>query len=254
MSNCAMRRTFAGSAATAAKAIEQATTARACARERGAAMQRYSATSSTGWHSYSLALKRALEHAHDVDRLARPPATRQVGDLVPAARAVGDDQRVRRRRADGRHQRELGHAHGDVVVCGIVPETSRHSATARLDEIHAELGDEAQHRLRRRYGIERFLVAVRVQERLLLRQRRTRRGASFSARSPRARNSSISSACCAKRRASSPSPITRNSSRIERRQDGSRPTTAAPRATCGRSAATTRRASAFASSTRPAAR
>ena len=74
------------------------------------------------------------------------------------------------------------------------------------------------------------------------------------ARCSRARNSSISSARSDRRCAASPSPSTRNSSRSVSRHDGSRPTTQAPRSTCGASAATIRRASRFASSTIPAAR
>ena len=58
-------------------------------------------------------------------------ASREVGDLVPAARAVGDDERVRRRGAHRRQQRELRHSHRHVVVRGIVAEAAGHAAAAR---------------------------------------------------------------------------------------------------------------------------
>ncbi len=91
--------------------------------------------------------ERALQHADDVDRLARGAAAREIGNLVPAARPVGDDERVRRRRAHGRQQRQLGHPDRHVVVRGVVAEAARHPAAARLDQLDGETRDEAQHRL-----------------------------------------------------------------------------------------------------------
>ncbi len=122
-------------------------------------------------HAHSYNSKRPFEHPRDVDCLALSTAAREIGDLVPAARAVGDDQRVRRRGAHGRQERQLRHPHRHVVVRGVVAEASRHAATARFDQLDRKAGHEAEHRLRRRYRVEGLLVAMRVQQRAFLRQR-----------------------------------------------------------------------------------
>ena len=76
--------------------------------------------------------QQSLEQARDVDRLA----LRAVGDLVAAAGAVGDDDRVGLL-AHGRQQARFGHLHRDVVVarprsrsCRPCRSTSSRSAPA----------------------------------------------------------------------------------------------------------------------------
>jgi hypothetical protein len=109
--------------------------------------------------------ERSRQYANGVHRLARSAFARTVGDLVAAARAVGDDQRSRFRLAHRRQQRKFRHSHRHVVVRGLKAERACHSAAARLDHLDGEPGDELQHGLRRRDRIERLLMAVAVQQR-----------------------------------------------------------------------------------------
>ena len=184
--------------------------------------------------------KSALEHAHAciASRAAAPPSLPRARSaiwcrqLVPSATiSVSGAGGAHRRQ-----QRELRHPHRHVVVRGLVAEAAGHAAAARFDHLDREARARAPARACvGRHRIERLLMAVPVQQRALLRQRAQARAPAVPRACSRARNSSISSALSAQARcASSPRPITRNSSRIESRHDGSSPTIAAPRATCGR--------------------
>src|SRR3712207_6537931 len=85
-------------------------------------------------------LQRGLKHACDVYRIARCAIT----NLMAAARAVRNDQRICRRIANARQQRELTHCDRHIVVPCFVPEASRHAAAARHDGLDSELRYEVQ--------------------------------------------------------------------------------------------------------------
>ena len=68
-----------------------------------------------GWRSLP---QRLLEYFGSVEGAP----TRRVRDLLAAAEAVGDDERVGVSRANGRKQRALADLHRDVVVVGLVTE------------------------------------------------------------------------------------------------------------------------------------
>ena len=67
--------------------------------------------------------------------LPRVPSAIWCRQLVPSATISVSGVR----RAHGRQQRELRHAHRDVVVRGVVAEAARHAAAARLDQLDREL-------------------------------------------------------------------------------------------------------------------
>src|SRR5688572_2453669 len=54
---------------------------------------------------------------------------------------------------------------------GVIAEAPRHAAAARLDDLHVELRHELQSASDRVHRAERFLVAMAVKHRFLLRQR-----------------------------------------------------------------------------------
>src|SRR5437773_1855406 len=66
---------------------------------------------------------------------------------------------------------QLGHLHRDRVVLGLVAEAACHAAAARFDRLDPQLRDQLQHPHHRGHGVERFLMAMAVQQRLF-RQRR----------------------------------------------------------------------------------
>ena len=143
------------------------------------------------------------EHARHVHRLA----LRAVGDLVPAAGAVGDDDRVAARRAPP--------AAGSARPSASTPRSARprsrsagHAAARALDQLRLRAGNQAQHVEHGGHGAEGLLVAVAVQQ-----QRLPWRACSGSAKRPaaasRATNSSNSSARAASRsRGGRPAPCT----------------------------------------------
>ena len=55
---------------------------------------------------------------------------RGLGDLLAATEAVGDDQPVGRRLADGGEEFEFADGNGEVVFVGLEAERARHAATA----------------------------------------------------------------------------------------------------------------------------
>ena len=73
--------------------------------------------------------------ARDVQRLAAGAGF----DLLPAAGAVGDDDR-RRRLPDRRQQARLGHLQRDVVVARLVAEAAGHAAARGLDQLRLAPG------------------------------------------------------------------------------------------------------------------
>ena len=114
-----------------------------------------------------------------------PLAARAVGDLVPAARAVGDDQRVGVGRRAPPAAATAPPSHRHVVVRGLVAEAAGHAAAARLDDVDARApGTSRSTSTRRRHRVERLLMAMAVQQRARLRQRRE---AAAAAGPPRAR-------------------------------------------------------------------
>ena len=187
------------------------------------------------------------QHARDVHRLA----LRAVLDLVAAAGAVGDDQRVGRGLAHRGQQVRFAHLHRHLVVLGLVAEAARHAAAGRFDRVAPSApapgaGRSPPRPWRRRPSGGSGRAAAPA----------AAIGFSFSLRRPAsaslARNSSNRKAFFAS--ASVPGSSTLYSSRRVSRQDGSSPSTGTPRATQGASAASMRCASTRASSTRPADR
>src|SRR5215210_552664 len=85
-------------------------------------------------------------------------------DLMPATRPIGHDNRIRPRLAYGRQQADLGHAHGNVVVLGLVAERASHSAAARTNRFHRKPRHQMQRLFDRRHHIESFLMAMSMQE------------------------------------------------------------------------------------------
>ena len=177
-----------------------------------------------------------FEHPHDVDRARACAAAREVGDLVPAARAVGDDQRVRRR---GAHRRQQRRARPSAPKRRSARRRSRSCRPSRSSSISIELDGEAGHEAAAPSASaptasNAFWWQCAVQQRARLRQRARARSRKRPARCSRARNSSIRNALFrrgAARRRRDPSPGTRRAATS--RHDGSRPTIAAPRSTCG---------------------
>src|SRR5919198_526103 len=86
-----------------------------------------------------------VEGHPDYLREVQRPAARRVGDLLGAAEAVGDYERLRVCSADGREEHALSRLHRDVVVlAGLVAERARQSAAAGIDglELEAEPGQD----------------------------------------------------------------------------------------------------------------
>jgi hypothetical protein len=68
-------------------------------------------------------------------------------DLAAAAEAVGDDQRVWVRLADGREQHALSRLHRHVVVlAGVVAERAGHPTAAGIENVEIET-ELRKHRL-----------------------------------------------------------------------------------------------------------
>ncbi len=86
----------------------------------------------------------------------------EVGDLVAAACAVGDEPFVVAEFADGGEEFEFGDAAGDLRVFRLVAERAGHPAAAGGDGLDLEVGDRAEDVQRRAVRAERLLVAVAV--------------------------------------------------------------------------------------------
>ena len=154
-----------------------------------------------------------------------------------------------------RQQRQLGHLHRDVVVLGLVAEAAGHAAAARLDRLDLRARARASAPSRTaRHRAERLLVAVAVQQRFLLRQRLQRRARAGPPSFSRARNSSNRQRVSASSAAASPGQHRQEF--VAQREQARRlePDDRHAARDVRRSASSMRRASRFASSTRPAAR
>src|SRR5437870_1980407 len=77
-----------------------------------------------------------------------------VGDLVTAARAVGGEQCIGRRRPHLRQHPEFADLQRQLVMLGLVAEGSRHAATGRLKGFDRETRDQLQSRYRRTDRVE----------------------------------------------------------------------------------------------------
>src|SRR5581483_7138474 len=104
--------------------------------------------------------ERGAQHARDMQRVAAGA----VADLLTAADAVGDDERIARGTHGGQHT-ELAHFHRYVVVLGVEAERAGHAAAAGFDRPDVELWNQAQGLLHRAHEAECFLMAMTVQER-----------------------------------------------------------------------------------------
>ena len=96
--------------------------------------------------------------------MKRWPAER-IGDLVPAARAIRDDEVVGSGAPESGKQGQLRHRQRDIDVLDLVAESSGAPTTARCYRANIEAGNSAQHRLDGGHGAERFLMAVAVKMR-----------------------------------------------------------------------------------------
>ncbi len=96
-------------------------------------------------------------------RRVQRAAAGAIGDLVAAARAVGDNDRIGRR-AHRRQQARLGHLHRDLVVRGFIAEAAGHAAARAFDQRRLRAGNQAQHLEDRLDRAECFLVAMRMHE------------------------------------------------------------------------------------------
>src|SRR5438067_2097321 len=90
-----------------------------------------------------------------------------IEDLMPAARAVRDEHRLRGITHRGQ-QAQFGHLHRHLGVLGLVTEASRHATATRLHRLHLQAGHHSQHLLHRRHPVERLLVAMSVEQHFLL--------------------------------------------------------------------------------------
>ena len=88
-------------------------------------------------------------------------------DLVAAARAVGDQHRARRI-ANRRQQRHLRHLHRYFGVLRLVAEAAGHAAAARFHGAHLQARHHGERLLHRAHAVEGLLVAVAMQQHLLL--------------------------------------------------------------------------------------
>src|SRR5208283_4259364 len=90
-------------------------------------------------------------------------APRAVEYLVPAARAVCDDDGIWRA-THGRQQLGLGHFHRHPMMRRVVAEAPRHAAARALDELWLCAGNQPQHFEHRIDRAKRALMAVSVQQ------------------------------------------------------------------------------------------
>jgi uncharacterized Zn-binding protein involved in type VI secretion len=67
-----------------------------------------------------------------------PTSSGQVGDLLAATEAVGDDQCVIVDRPDGRQQDTLSDGDRDVVILGLEAKRAGHSATTGVEDFEVE--------------------------------------------------------------------------------------------------------------------
>src|SRR5579883_239768 len=81
--------------------------------------------------------RRLHRHSYDLRQMHRPPP-RALHDLLPATEPARHDQGIRRRDADLRKQGMLAHFHGNIVMAALVPERSRHAATAGIERLGLE--------------------------------------------------------------------------------------------------------------------
>ena len=242
MSNCAMRRTLAGSAAPAANAIEQATTAKQRApRERDGVRAGDRELRRRRWNGVGIRI------SIQPSARARAPARARRGSARAAARRAtgrrsGAGSSCRRRRSAYPAPPRGRPASARAPPCAPRRRSARHRNRScppcRSSSIRrarrARSGTRPQHRLRRRHRIERLLVAVRVQERAAS-AAAARGAAPGAARAVLAREELLDQERAAPRGAArprrGPSPGTRRASRGGTTARGRR--SAAPRATCG---------------------
>src|SRR5579883_1380972 len=102
---------------------------------------------------------RAIEHARGMERFPR----RAMRDLVAAARAGGDEDRVGRGLAHLGQHAEFADLHRDFVMLGLVAEGSCHAAAGALEALDLEPGHEAKRGDARADEVERLLMAMAVQ-------------------------------------------------------------------------------------------
>ncbi len=93
------------------------------------------------------------------------PASRAIGDLVPARRAIGHDERRFIRIANGGQQVKLRHFARDLRCFGLIAEGPGHAATRGLDGLDGEARDPGEQAFGRGQHILCLLMAMAVQER-----------------------------------------------------------------------------------------
>ena len=100
---------------------------------------------------------------------------RVLGDLLPAAEAVGDDQPVVRCLADGGEEFELSDGLGDFVVLGVEAEGSGHAAASGggSREVDAEAAEEG---FLGGHLHDGFVMAMAVKQRFARELRKRRAG------------------------------------------------------------------------------
>src|SRR6516162_2258024 len=99
-----------------------------------------SGSNTTFSSSISDSCRGVVEDADEVACLTR----RGIGDLVAAAGAVGDDQRLGRCGSHFRQDVELTDLQRHLVMLGFVAEGSRHTAAGRLEGLDSEAWDQLQ--------------------------------------------------------------------------------------------------------------
>src|SRR5262252_3784697 len=110
---------------------------------RDSVMNRLSASLGSGSNtisSFSISRSRGrfVEDPHQVTGL--PPGG--VCNLMAAARAVGDEQGVRRRGAHLRQYAEFANFQRHLVVLGLIAERSGHAAACRIERLDGEAADQ----------------------------------------------------------------------------------------------------------------
>ena len=109
-------------------------------------------------------------------------ASREVGDLMPARSAVGDDQLLGLGLAHGRQQVGFRHGARHVLRLGLIAEGARHAAAGRGDRRNRQIRRLAQRRERGVESAEALLMAMAVHMRL--RRHRPKRERNLFARHP----------------------------------------------------------------------
>jgi hypothetical protein len=113
-----------------------------------------------------LGLLRQRQHVGEM----QGPAVRCLRDLLPAAEAVGDDERVLRGRAHSRQQAAFADGLRNPVVIALKAERAGHSATSAVDDFAVETEPFQDLQVRVHAG-QRLLMTMPVHERLSLERR-----------------------------------------------------------------------------------